>query len=167
LPAVARVLHHAALCTRDVERALTFYRDGLGLEVFMDQEFSGDWPTLFDARGDRLRSIFLGDPARADAGVVELVQFLGTDSDRTLAGDGRPGRPSPEETPLAASTDGGGFFLLSFFVDDVEATIARLRDLGVTDEARRIDVPGPTAPVQMATVRDPDGVLVELIGGAT
>jgi catechol 2,3-dioxygenase-like lactoylglutathione lyase family enzyme len=146
---VARVLHHAALCTRDIHRALTFYRDGLGLEVFMDQEFSGDRPTLFDARGDRLRSIFLGDPARADAGVVELVAFP----------DGMAvGQVAPEPAT--------GFFLLSFFVDDVEATIDRLRELGVTDEARRIEVPGPSAPVQMATVRDPDGVLVELIGGA-
>jgi glyoxylase I family protein len=148
---VARVLHHAALCTRDVERALSFYRDGLGLEPIMDQEFGGDWPTLFDARGDRLRSVFLGDPARADAGIVELVAFPDGIDDAPAAGAG------PRE----------GFFLLSFFVDDVEETIQRLQGLGFADAPRRIEVPGPSAPVQMATVRDPDGVLVELIGGAT
>jgi hypothetical protein len=31
-------------------------------------------------------------------------------------------------------------------------------------EARRIEVASPDGPVAMATVRDPDGVLVELIG---
>ena len=148
---MARVLHHAALCTRDIDRALVFYRDGLGLDVFMDEEFSGDWPTLFDARGDRLRSVFLGDPVRADAGIVELVCFP----------DGMADGGSPATEPSC------GFFLLSFFVDDVDETIVRLDELGFSGEVRRIEVPGPTAAVQMATVRDPDGVLIELISGAT
>jgi glyoxylase I family protein len=169
---VARVLHHAALCTRDVDRALEFYRDGLGLDVLMDQEFEGDWATLFDAGGDRLRSVFLGDPQLANAGVVELVQFVGDDGtvlSEPLGGPGRRGRPAPDdarEASLATSTDGGGFFLLSFFVDDIEAVIARLEGLGLGGDVRRIQVPGPTAPDAMATVRDPDGVLVELIAAS-
>lgn len=56
-----------------------------------------------------------------------------------------------------------GFFLLSFFLD-VEATLARLPALGFDQPARRIRFPGPGAVVDMATVRDPDGVLVELVG---
>jgi glyoxylase I family protein len=160
------------LCTRDVDRALAFYRDGLGLDVLMDQEFEGDWATLFDAGGDRLRSVFLGDPQQANAGVVELVEFVGDDGtvlSEPLGGPGRRGRPAPNdatETSLATSTNGGGFFLLSFFVDDIEAVIARLEGLGLGGDVRRIQVPGPTAPVAMATVRDPDGVLVELIAAS-
>jgi hypothetical protein len=54
--------------------------------------------------------------------------------------------------------------LLSCYVD-VEATLARLSALALGGDPRRIAVPGPNgAAVQMATVRDPDGVLVELIG---
>src|SRR5690606_20529283 len=135
--AVARVLHHAALCTRDVDRALSFYCDGLGLEPIMDQEFTGDWPTLFGAPGDRLRTVFLGDPVRPDAGIVELVAFPDRIDDSPAAGAG------PRE----------GFFLLSFFVDDLEATIERLQGLGFAVAPRRIEVPGPSAPVPMATVR--------------
>jgi glyoxylase I family protein len=140
-------VHHSAIYARDVEASLRFYRDGLGLEVLMDHEFDGDWGTLFDAPADRLRSVFLGDPAAPDAGIVELVTFAGGGADRAP----RPASPRP------------GFFLLSFFVD-VDATLARLAELGLGDQERRIRVPGPGSDVDMVTVRDPDGVLVELVG---
>jgi catechol 2,3-dioxygenase-like lactoylglutathione lyase family enzyme len=139
-------VHHSAICVRDVDVSLRFYRDGLGLETLMDHAFEGDWRALFDAPSNRLRSVFLGDPGRPDVGIVELVAFDAPAGDRAPAG-----RPAP------------GFFLLSFFVD-VEASLARLRRLGLASEARRIEVPGPTGPVAMATLRDPDGVLVELVG---
>lgn len=138
--------HHSAVIARDVEASLRFYRDGLGLEVLMDHEFDGDWRTLFDAPSDRLRSVFLGDPAFPDAGIVELVTFGGD------AGDAQP--PGPPRS---------GFFLLSFYVD-VDATMARLATLGYGEPARRIRIPGPGGDVDMVTVRDPDGVLVELVG---
>jgi glyoxylase I family protein len=142
---VSRPLHHAALVVQDLDLALRFYRDGLGLEVLMDHTFDGDWPALFDARSRTLRSVFLGDPAYPDAGIVELVVFDGTVT---------PGPPPAVPT--------AGFFLLSFFVD-VNATVTRLGALGLGGEPRRIEQPGPGGPVSMATVRDPDGVLVELI----
>jgi catechol 2,3-dioxygenase-like lactoylglutathione lyase family enzyme len=57
-----------------------------------------------------------------------------------------------------------GFFLLSLYLD-VEAALERLAALGLGGPPRRITVAGPGgAVVPMATVRDPDGVLVELIG---
>ena len=64
--------------------------------------------------------------------------------------------PAPEPTI--------GFFLLSFSVGDLDGVLPRLAELGFGREPRRIEVPGPVAPVAMATVRDPDGVRVELIG---
>jgi catechol 2,3-dioxygenase-like lactoylglutathione lyase family enzyme len=146
---VARV-HHSAIATRDIDAGIRFYRDGLGLQVLMDHEFDGDWSTLFDAPSDRLRSVFLGDPDSPDAGIVELVTFAG---DGTGDGDQAP-MPAPPRP---------GFFLLSFFVD-VDATLARLAELGLGDQERRIRVPGPGGDVDMVTVRDPDGVLVELVG---
>ncbi len=140
----ARV-HHSALCTGDLEASLRFYRDGLGLDVLMDHEFDGAWSTLFGTRSDRLRSVFLGDAARPDGGIVELVVF-----DRGV------------ERGPAAGPPATGFFLLSLYVD-VDATLDRLRAMGLGGEPRRIEVPGLHGPVAMATVRDPDGVLVELI----
>jgi catechol 2,3-dioxygenase-like lactoylglutathione lyase family enzyme len=139
-------LHHSAVVVRDVDASLRFWRDGIGLEVIMDHVFEGNWQDLFDARSDRLRSIFLGDPAHTDAGIVELVVF---DGGAEPAADDR----APAE----------GFLLLSLFVD-VDAVLQRLATLGLGGEPRRIAVPSPTGAVAMATVRDPDGVLVELIG---
>jgi glyoxylase I family protein len=142
----ARV-HHSAIVVRDVDASLRFWRDGIGFDVIMDHEFDGDWSTLFGARSNRLRSVFLGDPQRADAGMVELVQFDGGADDAATI-----------TAPRA------GFFLLSCYVD-VEATLARLAALDLGGRPRRISVPAPDgAAVQMATVVDPDGVLVELIG---
>jgi glyoxylase I family protein len=85
--------------------------------------------------------VFLGDPATPDAGVVELVAFDGG------ADDGPPVGPPAT-----------GFFLLSFFVA-VDDTLARLHELGLGGPPRRVT----QGAVAMATVRDPDGVLVELI----
>jgi catechol 2,3-dioxygenase-like lactoylglutathione lyase family enzyme len=140
-------LHHGAVLVRDVDESLRFYRDGIGLNVLMDHEFEGAWRSLFDAPSDRLRSIFLGDAAHPDAGIVELVQFDGA-------------VPRGAWTPPAT-----GFFLLSFLVD-VDEVLARLDDLGMGGEPRRIEVPAPTGSVAMATVRDPDGLLVELVATA-
>lgn len=138
-------VHHSALCAADLAESLRFYRDGLGLAVLMDHEFDGPWRVLFDSRSDRLHSVFLGEPERPDAGIVELVVFDG--------GVEHGAEPAPPAT---------GFFLLSMYVD-VDATLCRLAELGLGGEPHRVEVPGPRGPVAMATVRDPDGVLVELI----
>ena len=142
-------VHHSAIVVRDVEESLRFWRDGVGLEVMMDMHFDGDWSTLFGAPTNRLRSIFLGDPGRSDAGIVELVQFA----------PAAPAAPAAPSQP-AAPPVGPGFFLLSCFVD-VDPVLARLAALGLGGEPCRIVVHGDVA---MATVVDPDGVLVELIG---
>jgi catechol 2,3-dioxygenase-like lactoylglutathione lyase family enzyme len=140
--------HHSAICVRDFAASLRFYTEGLGLELLWENEFDGDWPTLFGARQPRLHSAFLGDPGVADAGIVELVEFAGGMEDGTSQG------PAPQL----------GFFLLSFYVD-VDETLTRLAELGLGGEPRRIAVDGMDgAKVPMAVVRDPDGVVVELIG---
>jgi catechol 2,3-dioxygenase-like lactoylglutathione lyase family enzyme len=133
--------HHTAICTTEVDDSLRFWRDGLGFEVTMDHEFEGDWPALFEAPSNRLRSIFLGDPRDPSAGTVELVD-LGA---------------LPAGAPVGGPTT--GFFLMSVYVD-VDEALARLAELGLGGEPRRIGVRG----VSMAVVRDPNGVRVELIG---
>jgi catechol 2,3-dioxygenase-like lactoylglutathione lyase family enzyme len=142
-------VHHSAICTSDVDVALRFWRDGLGLTELFDHTFTGDWPELFGAKSDRLRSIFLGDPQSPESGIVELVELPGADEQlRTVA------RPRH------------GFFLLSL-QRDVEATLSALAVLGFADHVRRITVPAPGGKtVAMAVITAPDGVLVELVGPA-
>jgi catechol 2,3-dioxygenase-like lactoylglutathione lyase family enzyme len=136
-------LHHTAICTRDIENSLRFWRDGLGFAQQMDETFEGDWPTLFRARQPELRSIFLGDPDTQDAGIIELVEFTGGMAD--------PSPPAPEPAV--------GFLLVSVYLD-VETTLTRLGALGLGGTPSRIAL---DVGVKMAVVHDPNGVAVELI----
>lgn len=140
-------IHHAAIVTADVDAAMRFWRDGLGFAELFDHTFTGDWPTLFGANTDQLRSIFLGDPDNPETGIVELVVLEGSE-----AGPVRPDGPS------------FGFFLLSL-QRDVDATLAALAGLGFDEGVRRIEVPAPGGKrVDMAVLNAPDGIRVELIG---
>ncbi len=142
-----RGIHHSAIVTTDVGRSKRFWQDGLGLTELFDIEFQGDWPTLFGAATDRLRSVFLADPAHAGTGILELVVFDGAQA----------AAPAPD-APRA------GFFLLSL-EREVEVTLAGLAELGFTEGVRRISVPAPDhKSVDMAVITAPDGVMVELIG---
>jgi glyoxylase I family protein len=136
-------VHHAAICTHDIQASLRFWRDSLGFEVQMDERFTGDWPTLFHAPSNRLRSIFLGDADNRDTGIIELVDF---------------GGDLPEEPVVDGPAR--GFFLLSLFVD-LDRVLAALTANGFEAPLREIEVYGG---VRMAVVRDPNGVLLELIG---
>jgi catechol 2,3-dioxygenase-like lactoylglutathione lyase family enzyme len=142
-------IHHAAICTADVDRLLRFWRDGLGLTKLFGHTFTGDWPELFGAKIDRLQSIFLGDPATPETGIVELVVFEGADD-----------ASAPSKRPRR------GFFALSL-QREVDETLSALAALGFTDGVRRISVAAPGGKkVAMAVITAPDGLLVELIGPA-
>ena len=140
------VVHHSAICVSDVEASLRFWRDGLGFEALMDESFTGDWPTLLRSTSTSLRAVFLGHPATPGSGIVELVD-LGAVADTANAEVVDRGKP-----PSA------GFLLLSVMTDLVGA-LERLAALGLGGVPRRIEVSG----IAMAVVRDPDGVLVELV----
>lgn len=135
-------IHHSAICVRDIDESLRFWRDGLGFHVVLDHEFDGDWPTLLRADTQRLRSVFLGDPGNFEAGIVELVDF---------------GPATPDQTSQATRAEPG--FLLLSVMADLDSALGRLAALGLGGEPRRVDVAG----VAMAVVCDPDGVQVELI----
>lgn len=134
-------VHHSAIGTRDVAASVAFWRDGLGFEVQMDQQFEGAWPVLFGASSTTLRSIFLGDPLDAGCGVVELVAM-----------DGMLPASTPPTDPVV------GFFLLSLFAD-LDEVLPRLVALGLGGTPRVVTVSG----VRLAVVQDPNGVRVELM----
>ena len=144
-------IHHSVAVVRDLDESLRFYRDGIGLDVLIDREVEGDWPTLFGAPSRHLRVAFLGDRQVPDvrSGVLELIAFADEDA---------PGR-----RPLGPSI--AGLFMLSFFVD-VEETLKRLVELAIGGTPRRVTQSTPNGPVSIATVRDPDDVLVLLTPGS-
>ena len=143
-------IHHSVVVVRDLEASLRFYRDGLGLDLLADRQVEGNWPDLFDAPSRSLRAVFLGDTRVPDdhSGVLELNVFEGT---------------VPEGPPVSPLRT--GFLMLSFFVD-VEAALGRLAGLGLGGSPRRVTQPTPGGPITIATVRDPDGLLVLLTPGS-
>jgi catechol 2,3-dioxygenase-like lactoylglutathione lyase family enzyme len=143
-------IHHSVVVVRDLEASLRFYRDGLGLGVLRDRQVEGDWPGLFGAPSRSLRAVFLGDPGVPDdhSGVLELNVYEGETQD------------GPPSSPLRS-----GFLMLSFFVD-VEATLARLASLGLGGTPRQVVQQTPGGAVTIATVRDPDGLLILLTPGS-
>jgi catechol 2,3-dioxygenase-like lactoylglutathione lyase family enzyme len=143
---MALKLHHTAVVVRDLDASLRFYQDGLGMQLLRDNTPEGDWPTLFGAKDRTLRSVFLGDPNDPTSGFVELVMFDGFDA---------PPPPPPQHPEV-------GFFLISFYVD-LDEVGPRLASLGYPLLREIVLDSGNGAGTRMATVRDPDGVLVELI----
>jgi catechol 2,3-dioxygenase-like lactoylglutathione lyase family enzyme len=141
-------VHHTGVVPRDLEKSLRFWRDGIGLEILSDvPDVEGDWPRLFGLGTHSARTISLGDPGDRSAGVLELVVF-------------EDGFTPPPPAPLSS-----GFLLVSFVGVDVEAMLGRLRGHGF-EAVGRMQGNTATATFEVATVRDPDGVLVELVGTA-
>jgi catechol 2,3-dioxygenase-like lactoylglutathione lyase family enzyme len=131
---------------RDLDAALAFYRDGLGLEV---QGAPGDAtqnPALRDMFGlpdARIRWAIARTPAAV--GGVEMVEISGA--------DGRP---------LERKLQDAGANCLVVTVRDLDGTLARLKKLG----APLVSVGGEPVTIGQGTriviVRDPDGNFVEL-----
>ncbi|HVY09713.1 MAG TPA: VOC family protein [Mycobacteriales bacterium] len=134
-------LDHVVVFVADADRSLGFYRDALGLGTIIDREFDGPWPELFGVTSGRLRAMILGDPEHRERGQVELL---------TMA------QPVPEgsgPTPVAT-----GVVMLSFMVD-LAVVLPKLEAAGGTDVRRATLRNGVT----VVTLRDPDGILVELL----
>lgn len=140
-------VHHTGICPADMNTSLRFYVDGLGLSVLFDVVLDADLSPLLGVSTSKVRTVFLGDRAAPDAGVLELLD-LGVGS----VGDQPPASGLPQR----------GAFLVSFNLP-VEAALARLAELGLGGTPRRMSTPvGGLA----ATVVDPDGVVVELLDQA-
>jgi glyoxylase I family protein len=144
-------IHHSVIVVGNLDESLRFYRDGIGLDVLFDREVEGDWPALFDGPSRSLRAVFLGDRQVPDiyAGVLELNAFIGGDIST-----------GPSLGPPTT-----GLLMLSFFVD-VEATLEKLAGLALGGLPRRVTQATSHGPITIATVRDPDGVLIVLTPGS-
>jgi catechol 2,3-dioxygenase-like lactoylglutathione lyase family enzyme len=138
------LLHHAGICCRDLDESLRFYRDGIGLAVLADVVLDADLAPLLGVTTTSVRTVFLGEAARPDAGIVELLQLGVASVDGAEPQGGTPAR---------------GVFLLSLQVD-VDDVLTRLAELGVGGTPLSMPTPGGG---KAATVVDPDGVMVELL----
>ena len=137
-------VHHTGLCPANLELSLTFYRDGVGLDVLADFSLDADLEGLLGRRTSRVRTVFLGSNASPDSGTLELLDL---------------GEPGFADEPQGTGTPHRGLFLLSFQTP-VRDALDRLTALGLGGTPRIVTTPDGNV---TATVVDPDGVTVELL----
>ena len=137
-------LTHVGICVADVERALRFYRDGLGFTYRSELRVQGEpTDTLLRLHGVDLHAVYL----ERDGTRIELLHYAAP----SAVGDDAP-RPMNRR----------GLTHLSLRVDNVAETVAALRAAGghILDETH-IDLPDFAAAAIFLT--DPDGTLIELV----
>lgn len=134
-------IHHTAISTPDMERALGFYRDLLGMEVVFDSSFTGETAEeIMALENVDVRIVMLGfDNAR-----IELFEFA---SPAPAPGD--PNRPVCDN----------GITHVCLQVTDIDSEYQRLVDAGVTFHCP----PTGVGPSRATYGRDPDGNVFELL----
>ena len=137
-----RGIHHTALSTPDLERALRFYRDLLGFREVMDYE----WPTgthhideLTELEGSSARVVMLS----AGNAMLELFEY-------------RSPRPRTADERRPVNDHGITHFCLD--VVDLDAEYLRLKAAGMDFHC----APQDQGVVKTVYGRDPDGNVIEL-----
>lgn len=135
----------------DLDRAIAFYRDGLGLDIGGAPNDAAANPALRDMFGlpdARIRWVIARTPAAQ--GGVEIIEIA--------SADGRA---------LARSMQDPGAFTLLLIVRDMDGVLERLARLGapiVSAGGAPAVVPmGGGRTARMVMVRDPDGHFVEIV----
>jgi lactoylglutathione lyase len=143
---MAKGFWHAGISVSDMEAALAFYRDGLGLEVESDGILPGELVRRFvPVAVDEVRSVFLAVPGTEVR--IELHQYFGGDHPPVSA---RPGQP--------------GHGHLCFFVEDLDALYPRLSEIGRGSLLPVVELTGGDfGGTKVVYMTDPDGYVVELV----
>ena len=126
-------IEHIGIATHKIDDALEFWRDALGLSVVETEEVA--------EQGVRVAMLPLGEPR------VELLE------------------PTSDESPVAKFLQkrGAGIHHIAVRVDDIRASLGRLKEQGVRliDEAPRIGAGGCLVAFVHPTAAG--GVLLELV----
>ena len=144
-------LWHVGFVVRDIEAAIRFYTEALGLTLrhrqVQENEYTAD---LVGYPGAKLKVAQFQLPGRAPSRsghMVELIEYVRP-----------PGEPTePENKRITAGH-------LAFEVDHIEPMKARLEAYGATFYSGILDITaGINAGGKAIYLRDPDGITLELI----
>jgi catechol 2,3-dioxygenase-like lactoylglutathione lyase family enzyme len=105
-------LDHVGISVRDMDKAIAFYRDVIGMELAMDREFDTPLARIIGTEGACARVVHM----KLGNSVVELFQYS--------APEGRDRLPDHNQSDY-------GLIHAGFLVDDFQAEYDRLRELGV------------------------------------
>ncbi len=140
-----RGIHHTGLVVRDLEAAIAFYSTLLDMEVIERDRWRAPDPAADSAVGLEGSSAD-GVMLRGSGSYLELWQYH---SPARLGGD-----------PAERGAHELGLRHLAIEVDDVDAALSRLVDLGGLRTSDPMQMPGGGAAVYC---RDPFGTIIELM----
>jgi lactoylglutathione lyase len=138
----ARLLHYSH-CVSDLARSKRFYTEVLGFAVVAEFDFDdADTARVMGLAQARFTGVFL----LRDGMRIELIGFQ---------------EPPPDAAVRKRAANEIGHSHLSFYVTDLDATLAEVRAQGVEIEPamRATLVNG----IECCVVRDPDGFPIELV----
>jgi glyoxylase I family protein len=136
-----RDFSHVTVRVSDMERALAFYRDGLGLRPIFDVRLEGaGLEAVTGAAGAKGRMVGLLVPGAGGVS-LELLCF----------------EHPPSQRPAAGRFT--GYANVSLSVDDLDAAFAECVARGLRPLQKPVEVGG----VRMFFLADPDGTPIELI----
>jgi catechol 2,3-dioxygenase-like lactoylglutathione lyase family enzyme len=134
----------------NLDAAVEFYRDGLGLDVQGAPGSTDDNPAIgnmFGLPDARIQWSIARTPA--GGGGVEIVEISGANGQ-----------------PLERRMQDPGAFTLIVFVRDLDATLSRVEALGapvVSSGGEPVSVPFGEGATSIVVVKDPDGHFVEIV----
>jgi len=144
-------ISHIAVCVRDLDKSLAFYRDILGMEVVFDQvqdTTTGGLPHVYQHARQKRRTVHL--------------RFGQDNNNPRLVVTSHPSE-DPDGKPI--KLDQVGLSHYSFSVPDTKALMAELTAKGVQLAAPPEVWTDAEGKVNSFYVYDPDGILVQFDSG--
>lgn len=139
---------HIGITVRDMEKAIHFYRDVLGLKLIGDVTFAGDEADILIGEDHvTLRAVYLRSQEDRKSPPIELLHFV----EPVAKGEPYAGIANPGITEVA------------FWVKDIEQTYKDLRAKGVRFYSAPQLFETDDYKVKAVYFRDPDGTTLELL----
>jgi catechol 2,3-dioxygenase-like lactoylglutathione lyase family enzyme len=136
-------LDNVGIVVEDLEATIEFFRE-LGLELEGRAMVEGEWAGRVTGLGDqRVEIAMLRTPD--GRGRLELSRFL---------------EPSVVADHRRAPVNAFGYLRVMFAVDDIEETLARLRELGAELVSSEVVQYGDS--IRLCYIRGPEGLLIGL-----
>ena len=105
-------MDHVGMSVKDMEKAIAFYRDIIGMEIALDREFESPLAEIIGSPGAKARVVHM----RLGESVVELFDYR---------------QPKGREPKSDANQSDYGLTHIGFMVKDFHKTYARLKENGV------------------------------------
>lgn len=137
--------NHTSFTVSNLDRSIAFFRDCLGFEVTSKAPRKAPLTErVTGIPGAKITVAYVRGPGHS----LELIEFHG---------------PASKGKIEARACDTGAFHI-AYNVDDLDGALAAVKAYGVLPVAEPITVDGgPNKGARIVFVRDPDGVMLELI----